>query len=152
MGMKKFIIILLQCTWGILQTFLGLILFLLNIKKKHYWHRNAIVTEWYHEGSISLGLFLFVEVSRRTLGKSVKDIGGEKTDRLLVMHEYGHSIQSLILGPLYLLVIGIPSFIWANLPYFNRKRGRKHISYYSFWPERWANELSSRVHEERILL
>ena len=43
-------------------------------------------------------------------------------------------------------------FIWANLPYFNRKRGRKHISYYSFWPERWANELSSRVHEERILL
>ena len=30
MGMKRFIIIFLQCTWGILQTFLGLILFLLR--------------------------------------------------------------------------------------------------------------------------
>ena len=30
-----------------------------------------------------------------------------------VKHEYGHTRQSLMLGPLYLLVIGIPSIIWA---------------------------------------
>ena len=79
--MNKFLFVLIQCTWGILQTFVGLILFLLNIDKKHYWYRNAIVTEWYHEGSVSLGLFLFIEVSRRTQGKSVKDVGGEKTEK-----------------------------------------------------------------------
>lgn len=30
-----------------------------------------------------------------------------------VRHEWGHTRQSLILGPLYLIVIGIPSIIWA---------------------------------------
>ena len=44
--MKKLLFILIQCTWGILQTLLGLILFLFNIRKKHYWYSNAIVTEW----------------------------------------------------------------------------------------------------------
>ena len=150
--MKKLLFILIQCTWGILQTLLGLILFLFNIRKKHYWYRNAIVTEWHHEGSVSLGLFLFIEVSRRTLGKNVKDIGGEKTNKYLVMHEYGHSIQSLMLGPLYLPTVGLASLIWCNLPYFDRKRGREHISYYSFWTERWANDLSEEVHGERIML
>lgn len=150
--MKKALFVFLQCTWGILQTFAGLILFLFNINKKHYWHRNAIVTEWYYSGSVSLGLFLFVEVSRRTLGKSVKDIGGEKTDRYLIMHEYGHSIQSLLLGPLYLPVVGLSSLIWCNVPYYERKRRKNHLSYYSFWTEKWANELSENVHQERIML
>ena len=150
--MKRFLFILIQCTWGILQTFLGLILFLFNIKKKHYWYRNAIVTEWFHNGSVSLGLFMFIEVSRKTMGKSVKDLGGEKTKKYLTMHEYGHSVQSLILGPLYLPTVGLASLLWCNLPYFDRKRGKEHISYYSFWTERWANDLSEELHGERIML
>lgn len=30
-------------------------------------------------------------------------------------HEYGHTRQSLMLGPLYFIVIGIPSILWATL-------------------------------------
>ncbi len=51
------------------------------------------------------------------------------------LHEYGHSIQSRILGPLYLIVIGIPSIIWAA--YWNPTKG----SYYKFYTEKWANKL-----------
>lgn len=48
-----------------------------------------------------------------------------------IAHEYGHSVQSLILGPLYLIAIGIVS---ACIPYSS-------IRYYSVYTERWANHL-----------
>ena len=51
-------------------------------------------------------------------------------------HEYGHSRQSLYLGPLYLLIVGLPSLLWAW--YWNPSRGR---SYYSFFTEKWADKL-----------
>lgn len=51
-------------------------------------------------------------------------------------HERGHSIQSMILGPLYLLVIGLPSLLWAAIwrPGYGR-------SYYEFYTEAWADKL-----------
>lgn len=30
-----------------------------------------------------------------------------------IKHEYGHQLQSYILGPLYLLIIGLPSGLWC---------------------------------------
>lgn len=54
-----------------------------------------------------------------------------------------------MLGPLYLLVIGLPSLIWAGLPAFERFRVRKGYSYYRLFPERWANLLARRVTGER---
>ena len=55
-------------------------------------------------------------------------------------HERGHSIQSMILGPLYLPVIGIPSLAWATLWYFGIVDDRK-ASYYAFYTEKWADRL-----------
>jgi len=54
-------------------------------------------------------------------------------------HEAGHSRQSLILGPLYLIVIGIPSCI-GNMA-FRNKWVRKHLDYYSLPWESWADRL-----------
>lgn len=51
-------------------------------------------------------------------------------------HEYGHTRQSIYLGPLYLLVIGLPSLLWVI--WWNRDRG---VSYYSFYTEAWADKL-----------
>lgn len=50
-------------------------------------------------------------------------------------HEYGHSVQSLYLGWLYLVVIGIPSLLWAAF-YDGESSG-----YYRFYTERWADRL-----------
>ncbi len=54
-----------------------------------------------------------------------------------IRHEYGHTRQSLILGPLYLIIIGIPSIIWA---------ATHHVittgkDYDWFYTEAWANKL-----------
>ena len=125
--MKRFFYILCQLTWGIFQTLLGLFVFIVHIGDRHYFYRGAVVTEWKSSSGLSLGMFVFIP----------KD---EPTDRLL-RHEYGHTVQSLMLGPLFLFIIGIPSFMWASLPAFKRRRREKKINYYSFYPEKWADKL-----------
>ena len=74
-------------------------------------------------GGISLGSTVIVRYSLRQAPK-------------VYAHEYGHTRQSLFLGPFYLLVIGIPSFLWAC---YHKRDKRK--SYYWFYTERWADRL-----------
>lgn len=59
--------------------------------------------------------------------------------------EYGHSIQSILIGPLFLPVIAIPSVIWATMPFFERLRRRKGLSYYWLYCEKWANTLGDKI-------
>lgn len=67
---------------------------------------------------------------------------------LVTAHESGHVKQSMILGPLYLFVIGIPSIIWA----WCHKRLFPRINYYSFPTEKWANKLGGvGVGEDGVL-
>lgn len=65
------------------------------------------------------------------------------------MHEYGHTIQSLIFGPLYLIVMGIPSTLWGFL--FGKKRKERQIPYGVFFTEKWANHLGERVTGEKSI-
>lgn len=55
------------------------------------------------------------------------------------MHEKGHRTQSKWLGPLYLVIIGIPSLIWATLHSFCKPISK--INYYWFYPEKWADKI-----------
>jgi len=52
----------------------------------------------------------------------------------LLAHEYGHFVQHLVLGPLYHLVIGIPSL--SHALWFGRQRGG---NYFHFYTEAWAD-------------
>jgi len=117
----------IQCSWGALQSFVGFLLFLYcRICQKGVsssFYKGSVCTKWKSKNGISLGLFIFAS-----------EDGMKK-------HEFGHTLQSLWLGPLYLPVIGLPSFIWANLPYCKQLRKSKKIDYYAFWTERWANYL-----------
>lgn len=139
-GLYRFV----QCTWGCVQTLLGFLIFLLHIKDKHYSYHGAIVTEWQGKSSVSIGMFVFVTADpyfyEKLKGEYTK---GELAQRLLV-HEYGHTIQSLILGPLYLIAMGIPSTLWGFLPGCHRKR-QAGVSYFSFFTEHWANALGEKV-------
>ena len=69
----------------------------------------------------------------------------------LFVHEYGHTVQSLILGPLYLIVIGMPSTLWGFLPNLHKKRKDEQISYFSFFTEGWANRLGEKVTGEKSM-
>lgn len=131
--MRTLLFCLWQWIWGLPQNLLGLILTIYHHDKRRSTYRGCIVTHWGGTGSMSLGMFLFW--------------GNTKDPRVLV-HEYGHSIQSMILGPLYLPVIGIPSFVWCNLPHCRKLRREKGVSYYRFYPESNANYLGKLITKE----
>ena len=130
-----------QCTWGCVQSFIGFVLYIINRKEDHSIYHGSIVTKWNRKDCVSLGLFIFV---------SKNTVNNDFLNRLKV-HEFGHCIQSLLLGPLYLIVIGIPSYIWNNLPYFIHRRMDRNISYYSFWIERWANYMGEITTKENSM-
>ncbi len=76
-------------------------------------------------GGISLGEYVILS-----------QWSGENT----VNHELGHCMQSQYLGWLYLIVIGLPSIVWAALHSY-LKAVREKWSYYDFYTEKWADEL-----------
>ena len=60
-------------------------------------------------------------------------------------HEYGHAMQSMMLGPLYLFVIGIPSVLRVLYGLWYFQKHRKHWTrYYTGFPENWADYLGQR--------
>ena len=140
--LKKHAYTAAQWTWGLPQTLIGAALYAAHRKDDHFDYRGAKATAWNRDAGISLGKFIFVP--RRA---------GGNAEKFLLEHEYGHTIQSLILGPAYLLVIGLPSFLWANLPCFDRLRAKRGISYYTFYPEIWANRLGGKkMHLQKEIL
>ena len=140
--------VLVQCTWGMLQTILGLCVYLFHRNDPHFHYHGAIVTQWEHPSSVSLGLFVFVTSKPYFAKKFESTIPLSELSRGLLVHEYGHTIQSLILGPLYLIAIGIPSTLWGFSPQLARKRKAQQQSYFSFFTERWANALGKFITKE----
>lgn len=82
-------------------------------------------------GAISLGVFRVYKYSYAA--------NSSQYVRLCRMHEKGHRQQSKILGPLYLIVIGLPSIIWATLHSFCKPISK--IDYYWFYTEKWADKI-----------
>ena len=63
-------------------------------------------------------------------------IVNQNADSNTIKHKKGHTIQSLTLGPLYLIVVGLPSIIWVRLIHKHTNK-----SYYWFYTEAWADKL-----------
>lgn len=96
-----------------------------TLKLISYDNYNYCFEETGMAGGISLGSFCFIS-------KYITD------NPAIVAHEQrGHVTQSHILGPLYLLVIGLPSLIWC-MTY--RKLG--YDNYNVFYTESWANKIA----------
>lgn len=122
---ERMLILTLDYSWCILQTAIGLLLAAFNLIGGA---RSSIVP----------GHCIIVEdcplMPARTgvsLGRVL--LGGKYFQSW--SHEYGHSIQSRLLGPLYLFVIGIPS-LWSVA-----FRPDKHSQFYT---ERWADRLAPK--------
>ncbi len=87
---------------------------------------NIIIVSATLSSAMSLGDYLFVH-----------PMSSQKS----IQHECGHSKQSDILGPLYLIVIEIPSLLHNIVHYLCSKIGIKW-NYFSFYTESWANKLA----------
>ena len=78
----------------------------------------------YLRGGISLGKYIIVNQWFREVD---------------IKHEYGHSVQSRYLGWLYLIVVGLPSLLWAIM--YGRMIRQSYNGYYKFYTERNADKL-----------
>lgn len=116
------IVFILLLLWQLPQVLVALVMFpflgkLKLIADRHYnfcWEGEKM------QGGISLGPFSFVS----------KNLAKKPTH---VAHEVdGHTVDSKIFGPLYLLVIGIPSILNAMFSFTE--------NYYDWYPEKWANK------------
>lgn len=125
-GWPRVMFYLFQFTWGSTANFAGLLVFLCcrgRFPSKRFC--NSVVTCLPgNRGGLSLGVFLFLSAC-----------GTRESGRLCV-HEYGHTIQCLFLGPLYWIVVVIPSVIWYH--FFAGYRKKRGIPYDALYCERWA--------------
>ena len=110
--------------WQFPQHIVGLLI-LLFIKGESK-HKFDGITYYYYDpfpGGISLGNYMIL---------------GDKWSQS-VKHEYGHTLQSRMLGPLYLPIVGLCSITWAGL--YGSVIKETHNGYYKFWTEKWADKL-----------
>lgn len=122
--MKKILLFL----WQLPQNILGLLVILFTEAK--YCNKGCWVTTKSKFG-VSLGKYI---------------IFGQVVNDLSLKHEQGHQKQSLYLGWLYLLVIGIPSFlgnIWDRVAHRNWLFSERVKWYYTQPWEKWADELGN---------
>ena len=122
---------IIQWTWGLPVNIVGGIAYFVCaviFKRPHqkFGKANIVYLPW-NAGGLSMGLFIFV-----------KD-GNAKPEWTYNtrIHEYGHTWQCLLLGPLYYIVIALPSVIWCNC--FASYRKKNNVSYYKLYCEGWAN-------------
>lgn len=125
--MLKMLVCIILYIWQLPQNIAGLLLKLYYRNEVRVSQGNKPVRYYVvpkMTGAITLGQYIFLSSINEYSDKVWK-------------HEFGHVIQSLILGPLYLIVIGINSILHAGLHHISCKVA----DYYHFWTEKWANTL-----------
>lgn len=100
---------------------------------------KVYVTKDFMNSGVSLGNYIILD----DVYTSFKVSSDYKM--LTIKHEYGHQVQSKILGPLYLIVIGIPSAlgnIFDRMFYVGKKSQEEREKWYYNLPwEKWADKL-----------
>ena len=122
--MRKFlkvILFLFLFIWELLQNLVGFLYLKLSKYKftvRYFLNGNVQIKYYYAKefpGGLTLGEFIFTDGPQH------------------VKHERGHVIQSRILGPFYLPVIGVNSLLHAAFHHCK--------NYVHFWTEKWAERL-----------
>lgn len=126
----------MACTWGIIMTFIGTVvsgvLALVKISapdkvkikfNPYYWIYSISVGPDYW-GGCELGLCF---------------IRDQKSQGTLPAHEFGHTFQNCLLGPLFPFMVALPSAAWYWVHTLNQSK-RKLKPYDSMWFEDAATQ------------
>lgn len=126
--------------WQLPQMLVGLLIcnlikdtqrFEATTKTGKVYHGKVHFTNWFNS-AVCLGKYIIVD----------KNIKGTVQLPQTIKHELGHSIQSILLGWLYFIIVGIPSFVLNILSRIYKKDTQW---YYSKFPENWANKLAEGI-------
>ncbi len=116
-------------TWCLPQSLLGSIYTITYknkiINKKNYKNISLIIIKTNMFEGLSLGKFIFINKENQNNLNTIK-------------HEYGHTLQNYIFGPLYLIIITLPSSIQFWISKYNKNFKK---NYFKRFPENWANKL-----------
>lgn len=126
-----FLFYLVQWTWGLPVNLVGGIAYLICTKirgcrSQNFGYAKIVYVNW-KGGGLSMGLFIFMKEGHKD----------EKWTYNTRIHEYGHTWQCLLLGPLYYIIIALPSVIWCN--FFEGYRKKNNVPYSAVYCESWAN-------------
>lgn len=131
--------------WELPQIVLGLLVYACMKARRKVVHvetgKNRVFIHTLNTG-VSLGWFIFWTPAGNRFPELENDCR---------MHEYGHARQSVMLGPLYLLVVGIPSVMrvfygkWYYCKYHRYWQG-----YFWGFPENWADKLGGVTKSRNI--
>lgn len=110
--------------WMLPQNLLGLLLRAIYKGNDSTYESSIVRRSTFFRGGISLGKYIIVS---------------QWASKNTIKHEYGHCKQSKYLGWLYLVVIGLPSLIWAWM-YGPIVKPTKN-GYYKLYTEKWADKL-----------
>ena len=132
----RFFIVVLLFIWELPQNLLGLFVFAIMKRRRQIIRVEREKYRWFIETprtGVSLGLFVFWTASGNRFMYLINDCR---------MHEYGHARQSARIGPLYLLLIGIPSLSRVFYRWWFFKRHKQNwLHYYDGYPENRADNL-----------
>lgn len=115
---------LLLYIWQLPQNLVGLLLRAIYKGYDSNYEDAIVRRSTTMSGGISLGKYIIIS---------------QWSKQSTIMHEYGHCRQSKYLGWLYLLLIGLPSIVWASL--YDRVVKPTKNGYYKFYTESWADRL-----------
>lgn len=129
---NRWLYYLLNCTWGLIMVIFGLLLslplWLFKKSKKYHWVRYFVVGKSW--GGLEAGLLFFTD--------------SYEYDTIL-SHEYGHSFQNAILGPLMPILVSIPSAIRYWIFTIREWKNKSNPAYDSIWFEKNASELGAAI-------
>ena len=136
---------LLSLTWGLLMTLIGLlvtafvIVFLKGkVHKNGYSYIVEIGGDW---GGLNLGAVSLC-------GGYTTTCPNEKWFQHTRRHEFGHSLQNCILGPLFPFLVSIPSAIRYHYQNSRSKKGLSNKDYNAVWFESTASKFGTAVVDE----
>lgn len=121
----------LSLTWGALMTIPGLIgLFILKsagceVLKNGFGYIVVVGNNW---GGLNLGAVSFVQHSRVTYFEDCR------------RHEFGHSLQNILFGPLQLFLVAIPSVCRYWYQTIRDRKGLPNKEYDAIWFEGTATK------------
>lgn len=128
--------------WQLPQNLIAIFIILFHkVTKSTLMKKSSFGITWWTgkriaDSGVSLGDFIFMDSDRRVC---LEDL----------MHEHGHQTQSKILGPLYLIVIGIPSAIGNIIDRMTHNKHKNKCWYYKQPWEAWADK-AGNVNRSRI--
>jgi len=136
----KFLVPAVLFIWELPQNLLGLLVYAIMKSRRKILNTELEAHHLFietHDTGVSLGWFIFWTPSGNRFEHYVNDCR---------MHEHGHSKQSVMLGPLYLIIVGIPSLSRVLYSRWYRKRyGQSWKNYFNGFPENWADKLGGVI-------